>query len=347
MIMSIYDYRDRPAYREIQIAADYCENKYILKWWKQEHDKLIEELINREQWGWCWFITEEVKELTSRNILESWRLNDPLCSRYAWYNIIMYFAIARAKKLDLLKNIRKPEWRTCPFCGFEFIEDSLPQPLIDRVGINQIDFCSICLTKTVLFSGKMNVDKDDIIQYLTKITDVIQKIPNQDFGAGKNDISELNTNERLVILKLLENKPAIRIIKKIYGSWLNALKEANILPDGTRRTSRGTQCIAKDGHLCYSLAEKTIDDYLFRNGIKHDKEPKYPEGNFRADFQVGEFFLEYFGLKGDPQYDERTELKIEICNKHKIKIIAIYNEDLVEFQKLKDKIRILIGDQVT
>jgi hypothetical protein len=124
---------------------------------------------------------------------------------------------------------------------------------------------------------------------------------------------------------------------EIFGSWLKALVEAGVLEDGTRRTARGIQTIARDGHICLSLGGKTIYDYLFSNGIPHEIEPRYPEGNYRADFLVNDVFIEYFGLKGNPECDAKTKLKQRLCRKHGIRLISIYPEDLISMKKLERK----------
>ena len=96
--------------------------------------------------------------------------------------------------------------------------------------------------------------------------------------------------------------------------------------------------MAKDGHVCLSLGEKTIDDFLYSRGIPHDKEPSYPEGNFRADFMVDGVLIEYLGLTGDPDYDAKTKLKQRICRKHGLRLIAVYPSDLVSTKKLEAKL---------
>ena len=111
----------------------------------------------------------------------------------------------------------------------------------------------------------------------------------------------------------MKYKPKYSTIKERFGSWLNALIQANILEDGTRRTSRGTQCIAKDGDICFSLGEKTIDDFLFINGINHEKEAMYPQSNFRTDFKIGNVFIEYFGLIGSGNLMKKLKKKREMC----------------------------------
>jgi hypothetical protein len=47
----------------------------------------------------------------------------------------------------------------------------------------------------------------------------------------------------------------------------DAIVGGQALEDGTQRMARGTRCLAQDGHLCHSLAEKTIDDLLHSYGI--------------------------------------------------------------------------------
>ena len=143
-------------------------------------------------------------------------------------------------------------------------------------------------------------------------------------------------------MKLNSGKPTVRRVKAVFGSWLNVLIEAGILENGTRPTARGIQSIAKDGHVCLSLGEKTIDDFLFHNGIIHDKEPRYPEGNYRGDFKVGNTIIEYFGLTGDPEYDAKSKEKIRICKKHEITLIAIYPQDLVSQKRLENKLLALV-----
>jgi hypothetical protein len=102
--------------------------------------------------------------------------------------------------------------------------------------------------------------------------------------------------------------------------------------------TRGTQCLAKDGHVCLSLAEKTIDDLLSTLGIPHEKEAPYPEGRFRCDFLAGQTYIEYFGLRGNPEYDIKIDQKIALCNRLGLKLLAIYPEDLLQRTTLEKKL---------
>jgi hypothetical protein len=86
------------------------------------------------------------------------------------------------------------------------------------------------------------------------------------------------------------------------------------------------------------LGEKTIDDILYFLKIEHTKEPQYPESSYRADFKVKETLIEYFGLSGNSDYDNKTKEKKNICNKFDINLISIYPKDLLNVQRLKEKL---------
>jgi hypothetical protein len=254
----------------------------------------------------------------------------------------MNFAAARAEQLGLTKFIRRPQKKICPLCNNSFIEDSLPMPIVIRLGIDRLDFCAPCLRDSILQgSGNDLTSEQDILKYLQALASTLGVYLLKILG-GYEDLLDLTNDERLVLLKLLKEKPTAKRVKSAFGSWFNALIQAGVLEDGTRKTSRGIQSIARDGHVCLSLGEKTIDDYLHFHGIYHEKEPRYPEGNYRGDFKVGDAFIEYFGLTGDPEYDAKTKEKIRLCKKHNITLIAIYPEDLVSQKKLEDKLSILI-----
>ncbi|MFC2086707.1 hypothetical protein ACFLSA_00885 [Bacteroidota bacterium] len=201
------------------------------------------------------------------------------------------------------------------------------------------EFCSPCLEESIYGIGNNRMKKSDIIQYLKDLAQVVEVVPSQTYvDELTKNFGQLEPDKKLVFLKLLQRKPTIRRVKKVFSSWLNALIQSEILEDGTRKTSRGIQCIAKDGHVCFSLGEKTIDDLLFDNGIEHDKEPHYPDSNYRGDFLINEIIIEYFGLHGDKEYNAKIKFKRKLAKSHKIGFIEIYPKDLVDTNKLKAKI---------
>ena len=187
--MSNYDYRDQPAYPDFEAPESYSNNPHILKWWTEKHDLLLLSEINELQWTWPWRITDKIVSLTQNENIEVWKKDDPICSQFAWYNIIMYFSLSRANKLGYTANIRKPQLKICPICNFKFIENSLPIPLIERLGINNIDFCSPCLRDTILpNSGNDLLPKSAILSYLLELSEILEFIPTQGFGENIGDL---------------------------------------------------------------------------------------------------------------------------------------------------------------
>ena len=342
--MSIYDQRDKPAYRSSSTDPRYCANPHILKWWSDLHDQLLCKQIDEKQWAWGSSIADKIVAITAPETIEAWKAEDPVCLQYAWYNVLMYFAESRAENLRLTNAIRRPEWKQCPLCGQAFVEDSLPVPLVERLGINQLDFCAPCLSGTVFQNtGSDAASKEQIRSYLRDLADLLKRVPPQDFGVGMHDLRELSTQERLAVLRVLRRKPRQRRVKELFGSWFEALIDAELLENGARRASLGTQCLARDGHMCFSLGEKTIDDVLHALKIPHEKEPAYPEGSFRADFVVNGVFIEYFGLAGNAEYDAKTSEKRKICQAHGMKLIAVFPKDLVSSRKLESILLLGLG----
>jgi len=343
--MSLYDLRNTPAYREFKPPPSYATNPYILNWWNIDLDNLLHVQISKWQWVWYWSITDEIVKITQPAILEEWKKTDPLCSQYAWYSILMNFAKVRADQIGFTKSIRQPRKKVCPLCNESFMEDSLPFSIVIRFGIDRLDFCVPCLSGTIFQeTGNKSASKRAILQYLKDLAFLLGRVPTQNFGEGKTDLIDMTYDERLALLKLLKNKPSVRCVKSKFGSWLNALIQAEVLEDGTRRAGRGIQSIAKDGHICHSLGEKTIDEYLFAHDIYHEREPRYPESNYRGDFKIGKAILEYFGLTGNPEYDAKTKEKISLCEKHGISLVALYPKDLISQEKFESKLSIFIQE---
>ncbi len=124
-------------------------------------------------------------------------------------------------------------------------------------------------------------------------------------------------------------KPA----RKYFGTWNNAIEAAGFEPN---QVMFANHQIANDGHICDSLAEKLIDDFLSGRKIIHQRNVSYPEGRYTADFKIGNKFIEYFGLTGElTRYDEHRVLKQKIAKRRNLKLIEIYPKDLYPHNKLE------------
>jgi len=64
--------------------------------------------------------------------------------------------------------------------------------------------------------------------------------------------------------------------RKYFGSWNKAIEDAGFESNPVLFAHHQ---LGKDGHICDSLAEKIIDDYLFDHSIEHQRCVTYPEGS--------------------------------------------------------------------
>lgn len=220
------------------------------------------------------------------------------------------------------------EFRSCNLCRRQYRVIDLPSWVyFGSDGCK--DCCFIC---PILRRPK----KAELAILIPTFVDQTGFVPNSDASPITYSFnSRLSADMKISVYGAYAEMGGIDHVKRKYGSWFAALAKTGILPNGTLITARGIRCLAKDGHICNSLEEQLIDDWLAMRGVKHEKEPHYPvhpqfnpKGNRRADWQVGDVFVEYFGMIGDRQYEKRMTEKIVLANRLGISLIAIYPADL-------------------
>lgn len=116
-----------------------------------------------------------------------------------------------------------------------------------------------------------------------------------------------------------------------FGSWNKALIAAGLTPHRSlnQRMYRRRICKAKDGHICNSVSELIIDNWLSAHDIQHIKEASYPRGKFSADWKISSTLVEYFGLAKDSErYDQEIKKKQQICTESNTNLVEIYSKDL-------------------
>ena len=125
------------------------------------------------------------------------------------------------------------------------------------------------------------------------------------------------------------------------GSGNKAIEIAGLQPNRSHenRMYKRTRTKAVDGHVCDSVSEAIIDNWLTKNKIPHERNTHYPNSKHLADWSLSnDIFIEYFGLaKDSPRYDRSVSEKKRLCRKHNIKLIAIYPKDLYPKVRLEDK----------
>ena len=110
----------------------------------------------------------------------------------------------------------------------------------------------------------------------------------------------------------------------------------NSTPEDMLRYRRSLIRESLDGKYVKSYPEKVIANFLFEHNIPYRYERSFPwDGiNYRPDFTIftGDncgVIIEYFGLKGDPDYDAMSEKKRNYWqNKRKWKLLEFSPDDL-------------------
>jgi hypothetical protein len=215
----------------------------------------------------------------------------------------------------------------CPLCGHDYFDDARRSSGTEFG--RDVDGCELCLDD-LYWWGNENPDatSGQVVDYARRLAEVLQRVPPS--NVQTRDLFSLPFERRVRAFTVVRSRPSVTRVKTLFGSWLATLIEAGVVGDAARRTARGTQSIALDGHVCLSLGERTIDDLLFRLGIAHTREDKYPDERHRSDFLIGRIHLEYLGLAGDAAYDAKTQLKQSLAEQYGLKLELVTVEDLLD-----------------
>ena len=244
--------------------------------------------------------------------------------------------------------------QTCLICEDKFY----PETETEWVGKVPPVFCGICLemgfSASTEFFRQLGFSPDErrnnLIEGLKIFVDYFGFIPAVGIQKRKV-ISQLHNSgipieELATAIKVSALLPYTEAAAKEFGSWAHFLNDAGLLSE--RKSNRGGyQSIATDGHLCLSLGERAICEYLSRNGIAHEKEPMYPyheEFNpnnlLRGDFLVNGTIIEFAGMMSNPEYAVRMEAKQKLAKILKLKWMKIEAAKLIDLDKMLAKIRI-------
>lgn len=230
---------------------------------------------------------------------------------------------------DWFTNLKKRQ--KCVICSkrFTWLKKSIQYTFeIPFIPGKHIQICPECVQKAIL-ENNLQDDLTTNLERFKLIADSIGSIPEKS-GFIYNQIDNLETAINLT--KQMHKMPTFGELSKSCGSWFKLLIASGILPEGTRKMKYGTMVLAKDGHECLSIAEKVIDDLLYANDIPHEREPHYPDSNYRADWLIKQngfnILIEFFGLYGESNYNKRMKEKLEYASTKGIKVISFLPKDL-------------------
>jgi hypothetical protein len=219
-------------------------------------------------------------------------------------------------------------FKQCALCGNKFRVIDLP----DWIYFGSNGYTSCCFQCKIIEKPR----KSELAKLIPEFVDYCGFIPSSSVNpinySFTSRLSEANWARTIIAYGKIGG---IDHVKKKFNTWFEALVKTKALPNGVLATKRGIRCIAKDGHECHSLDEQRIDNWLFVHNLSHEREPYYPfhssfnpKGNRRADWKVGDTFIEYFGLIGDKNYERKMDEKILLAAYSKLKLVSILPSDV-------------------
>lgn len=241
--------------------------------------------------------------------------------------------------------LRPEQIHRCPVCGSDHSwRDKTYTFTPGFYGVPQKyrEICFDCFVAAINTQSRSYPTRKDLDGVL-EISRIIEDLPSEDMF--KVVTQQAKTLEAATsVVRILKETVRFGTLKRKYGSWFAVLARSGCLPEGSRKEVYGTRILAKDGHECLSMAEMQIDDELHGLRIPHRKEVRYPNATFVCDWVVPRgdelVFIEFFGLSGRPDYDEKILQKRAALVQAGHELIELYHEDLL---RLKERLASLVS----
>lgn len=257
-----------------------------------------------------------------------------------YYSLLEFYCEARRVELGI--SGLAPVKRICHHCKREYNDASIPAKLASFAGY-YLGYCRECLgiafyrAEPGSAPGNPTIDSIDA---LVELCAALGQVPQLKFIKYPTLPRGLEPQRLERIIQALIDLPDHTVYLEEFGSWFKTLIAVGILGDEPIKTQRGYKSIANDGHECGSLAELTIDNWMTTNKVAHEREPKYPfhsqwnanEG-FRADWKVGEYYIEYFGMMEDAEYQSKAKKKIKLAGVTGINLITLLPKDILTLER--------------
>ncbi|MDF1512381.1 MAG: hypothetical protein P1S60_01095 [Anaerolineae bacterium] len=317
----------------------------IQKYWDQHCNTLLEIVIaeNPNSFPVAELVSEVMSYWNKNDELEKYKAdlqNETHETHWHWLlNSYATYLLGLDEKYQLSSLEQK-----CSGCGKVFKEFSIPLDIALKVCKN-IEFCSRCYH--FIFNHRFmsnttkafRIPEQKMLDYLFELSKALGFIPTRTYM--ENIELPTQTKNQIAVGNILLKIPAYDIYIEKFGEWYKSLSLAGVLDSGHRKMGRGIQCMANDGHLCLSLGEKAIDDWLTEHGIAHEKEVFYPFDEklnpnelSRTDWNIGNIYIEYAGLMNIEEYANKMNKKIQLAKKNNLQLIVIEPKDLFNLDEI-------------
>jgi hypothetical protein len=273
--------------------------------WSSRLDQVLRDGIAQFDWWYLFPTTDNVAAAVDPAAYSAWAESDPLCKTYAASSVLMNFVDHHVWDLGLRHTVKPPAHKACQLCGGSYLESSVHRTFASRLRYRANVFCGAC--SSAIRQYALLKDRKSILHYIREIHEVTGVPPPLDFGMDKGCVSFMKWDDVARVLLLLRKG----------------------CPD--------------PDHVCLSLGERVIDDFLHDEGIEHEREPRYPFGRYRADFKIGAKYVEYAGLAGDSDYDKRLAGKLHAAKGFGIDVIVIFPHALSSRSALRQALGRALG----
>ena len=204
---------------------------------------------------------------------------------------------------------------------------------------NAIEKCGITKNKMYLIEMYKNYNLEDEFDFLLKF-----------------EFDGKLTDKQVIILekcKLIKDSEFTRNnVCKLIGTYkvYHIFKNFSLLCIMANKTIKGLfkrQHKAEDGHICDSYEECMVDNFLYKNNIKHKTQVQYPNSKYKCDFVVNNIFIEYTKFKNNDlakeKYIKTLKEKRKICKENNITLIEI---DDISNDKLNSLLQRLLSEMI-
>jgi hypothetical protein len=142
---------------------------------------------------------------------------------------------------------------------------------------------------------------------------------------------KLLEDELLLIVNKIGRMPSTTYLKTIgKGDLLHGIRIHGGIRVVSDKIGYPTKTTYKtlSGDIVRSSYEMIVANFLYLNNIQYDYEPKISLGRqLKADFKIGEIYIEVWGMMGRDAYRSRRVMKEKVYNDNNLKLISLEVND--------------------
>jgi hypothetical protein len=231
---------------------------------------------------------------------------------------------------------------TCAVCGSQFWPQAHDSESVARIG--PIRYCISCLrmrTRDVWTVDDVTDASGEpmMIRAAQAMYESVGMIPMSTYP--RTILAGLPNDTRDLWLPAMMVLPSIPTVNNVFGSWAHYLEAAGLLTKASRAPRGGYRSIASDGHLALSLGERFVCDWLSDHSITHEKEPRYPrhpdfnpDVRLRADWVIGDCWVELAGRMNITAYEQRMANKRELAKALGLSLLVLLPHELPDIEAI-------------